>query len=198
VEPALAGPLHAALNDAEVALAPAAVSSGVAASAAGTLALIGALRAAADAALGPTGGLHPDDPMAVISAADPGDAVLRAQLGSAYLDGATAELWWAGKPFPRGATVGDRVGRNDKTKVVAKLQPPGAGAPPREPAVSEAERAAMMAWYFKKTEEAQALAEEDRDDRYLQQQQGGASWADPRALKTALNGTAAISWRPTA
>jgi hypothetical protein len=46
--------------------------------------------------------------------------------------------------------VGDRLGWNEKTKVVAKLQRSGAGPPAREPAVSEEERKAMMAHYFKR------------------------------------------------
>ena len=78
-------------------------------------------------------------------------------------------------------TVGDRVGKNEKTKLVAKLQPAvgwgfesagwprfadprvpcqliaihaqGQGPPAREPVVSEAERTAMLAYYFKRQEE---------------------------------------------
>lgn len=107
------------------------------------------------------------------------------------MDPATAELWWAGAPFPRGGVVSDRVGKNDKTKVVARLQRAGAGAPVREPVVSDAERTAMTAWYFKKQEEAKALAE-DGDEGYLQQR---AAWADPRALKAGLLGTTTVSWR---
>lgn len=36
--------------------------------------------------------------------------------------------------------VADRLGRNEKTKVIGKLQRPGAGAPAREAAVSEEEK----------------------------------------------------------
>ncbi|KDO28471.1 hypothetical protein SPRG_06710 [Saprolegnia parasitica CBS 223.65] len=85
------------------------------------------------------------------------------------MDPATAELWWAGKQFFRDDTVGDRVGKNEKTK--------------REPAVSEDERKAMMAHYFKKQEELKKLADEDEDD-YLH-----SSWANPSALKNQLRGT---------
>lgn len=78
--------------------------------------------------------------------------------------------------------MGDRVGKNEKTKLVVKLQPAvcgvlkshrthvtmslcpltypayhvnmqGQGPPPREPVVSEMERTAMMAYYFKRQEE---------------------------------------------
>lgn len=43
-------------------------------------------------------------------------------VGGQLLDPNTAELWVAGRAFQRGQTVGDRLGRNEKTKVVAKLQ----------------------------------------------------------------------------
>eukprot|EP01138_Halocafeteria_seosinensis_P004636 gb/GECG01004742.1/.p1 GENE.gb/GECG01004742.1/~~gb/GECG01004742.1/.p1 ORF type:complete len:259 (+),score=40.82 gb/GECG01004742.1/:1-777(+) len=69
------------------------------------------------------------------------------------LDPDTSTLWWAGKEFHRDQTVGDRVGKNEKTKIVARLQSKNAGAPAREPAISEEERKAMMSYWFKKQEE---------------------------------------------
>jgi len=113
------------------------------------------------------------------------DAAVDGQYGAAMLSPDEAHLWWAGKEFHREQTVGDRVGRNEKTKIVGKLsssgQPPG-----REPAVSEAERTAMMAHYFKKQEEMKALAEADDDDFH------GSSWANPRGLKESLRGVGSI------
>jgi hypothetical protein len=123
---------------------------------------------------------------------DRDDAVLREQMGNDYMDASSATLWWAGKEFVRDQSVGDRVGRNEKTKVVARLQARDGGAPAREPAVSEDERRAMMAWYFKKQEEAKSLTE-DNDDAYL-----NAAWANPKALKSDLLGTGGISWKPSA
>jgi hypothetical protein len=110
--------------------------------------------------------------------------------GADELDPATATLWWAGKEFVRDKAVADVVGRNEKTKIVARLQGRGAGPPAREPAVSEDERRAMMAHFFKKQEEEKALAEDD-DDAYEH-----SRWADPRALKGALLGTGDVAWRP--
>jgi hypothetical protein len=98
----------------------------------------------------------------------------------------SAELWWAGKQFFRDQRVRDLVGANEKTKVIVKLQRKGGGAPGREPAVSEAERQAMMAFYFKKQEELKQAAEDDAED-YM-----AAAWADPRALKNSLRGTQRI------
>lgn len=94
-----------------------------------------------------------------------------------------AELWWAGKQFFRDQYVRDLVGKNEKTKVIVKLQRKGGGMPSREPAVSEDERKAMMAFYFKKQEEMKKVADDDAED-YM-----ASSWADPKSLKNSLRGT---------
>ena len=52
--------------------------------------------------------------------------------------------------------------------------------------MSESERKAMMAHYFKRQEEMKALAEANDDD-YLT-----SSWADPKALKKSLTGTGGL------
>lgn len=102
------------------------------------------------------------------------------------VDPDTCTLWWAGKEFHRDQTVGDRVGKNEKTKIIAKLQKKGSGAPVREPAISEDERKAMMAHYFKKQEELKKLAEDDADD-YLE-----TPWADSGALRRDLLGVGSV------
>lgn len=102
--------------------------------------------------------------------------------GQQLLDENTAELWVASRMFDRKQTVGDRLGKNEKTKVVGKLQNPGAGPPGREPGVSEEEKKAMMAYYFKKQEEMKKLAESNEDD-YLH-----SSWADSKQLQRSLRG----------
>jgi len=95
------------------------------------------------------------------------------------------------KEFPRGKLISDRVGRNEKTKIVVKLTKKGGGAPAREPVVSEGERKAMMAHYFKKQEEMKKLAEDD-DDHFE-----GANWADPKAMKRGLMGAGSgVAFRP--
>lgn len=60
----------------------------------------------------------------------------------------------------------------------------------REPSVSEDERKAMMAHYFKKQEEMKRLAEADTED-YL-----NSSWANPQSMKDSMRGTGGISYRP--
>lgn len=103
-----------------------------------------------------------------------------------YLDPASCRLWWAGKEFMRDTSVGDRVGRNEKTKVICRLQGAKGGAPSREPAVSEDERKSMMAHYFKKQEEMKKLAENDDDEFH------NTTWASSSQLKSSLGGIGSI------
>lgn len=94
----------------------------------------------------------------------------------------TATLWFAGKQFLRDQHIKDRI-RHEKTKVTVKLQKKGASAPARQPAVSEAERKAMMAHYFKKQEELKKIQVNDDDD-YL-----NSAWASSSAMKHSLHGS---------
>ena len=103
-------------------------------------------------------------------------------VAGAIMDPDTATLWVASREFDRNDTVGDRLGKNEKTKVVAKLVKAGGGAPAREPAINEEERKAMMAHYFKKQEEQKSMAEA-QDDDYL-----ASSWADPKGMQKGLRG----------
>jgi len=105
------------------------------------------------------------------------------------LDGGAASLWCFNKELQKEKLLSDYVGKNDKTKVVAKLQKKGAGAPQREPIVSEDEQKAMIAFYHKKQQEAEKLALED-EDAYLHSQ-----WANPKALKSAFTGIGEVSWK---
>lgn len=85
--------------------------------------------------------------------------------------------------------VGDRVGNNEKTKVVVKLQKPGSGPPAREPGISEEERQKMMAFYFKRQEEAKK-AEESEEISYH-----NTSWADSNSLKRSFIGIRDIRFK---
>jgi len=106
------------------------------------------------------------------------------------LDAMQTNLWWAGKELQPGETLGKYLGRNEKTKIVAKLAPKSSGAPVREPRIDEATHKAMLSHYYKKQEEQKKLAE-DEDDSYLDQE-----WANPKSLKSALvGGGRPISWR---
>uniref|UniRef100_A0A7S1PAK6 Uncharacterized protein n=1 Tax=Vitrella brassicaformis TaxID=1169539 RepID=A0A7S1PAK6_9ALVE len=111
--------------------------------------------------------------------------------GKEVLCESSTGLWWAGKEMRRGKLVSDFLGRNEKTKVVARLQPANAGAPVREPRVDEETHKAMLSFYHKRQQEDKQL-EDDEDDSYL-----GSAWANPRGLKNALvGGGKDIKWKP--
>lgn len=79
-------------------------------------------------------------------------------------------------------SLGDHVGRNEKTKVVIKATKRGQQAPSRESPVDPETQKAMLAWYYKKQEEEKKLVA-DEDDGYA-----GSSWANPKSLKTHFAG----------
>ena len=79
------------------------------------------------------------------------------------------------------------VGKNEKTKIVAKLQKKGGGAPQREAPISPEEHKAMMAYYHKKQEEMKALATNSEDD-YT-----NSAWANSKALKNHFSGVGNVS-----
>lgn len=52
-------------------------------------------------------------------------------------DAAETSVWWASREMQPSKTLGDYVGKNEKTKVIVKLQKRGQGAPVREPPLDE-------------------------------------------------------------
>mmetsp|Transcript_15160 Transcript_15160/g.27418 ORF Transcript_15160/g.27418 Transcript_15160/m.27418 type:complete len:291 (-) Transcript_15160:1405-2277(-) len=114
---------------------------------------------------------------------DPVEKLKGTYLCGSFIDANDASLWACNKEFIRGKLVSDRLGScNEKTKITAKLTTKGTGAPAREPIVSEAERNAMSAFYFKRQEELKRLSEAEEDD-YL-----NSEWADPKGMKRDLQG----------
>lgn len=97
-------------------------------------------------------------------------------------DEKTATLWCMGKELMKGKKLMDYIGKNEKTKVIVKLSKAGTGAPVREPLIDKETHKEMLAFYYKKQEEAKKL-EEDNDDAYLE-----SKWADPKGLKGELHG----------
>ena len=104
------------------------------------------------------------------------------KLNLPLVDATHSSLWAFGKEFVRGQLVSDRLGTNEKTKVICKLTLKDAGPPPREAIVSEAERNAMASYYHKRQEELKRLADADDDD-YL-----NSDWANPKGMKNSLQG----------
>nr|XP_020454125.1 UPF0769 protein C21orf59 homolog [Monopterus albus] len=100
------------------------------------------------------------------------------------------QLWWAAKEMQRGKKLQDYIGKNEKTKIVVKIQKKGQGAPAREPLVTDEQQKQMMMHYYRRQEELKKLEEAD-DDSYLD-----SKWSDRQALKKQFQGLANIKWGP--
>uniref|UniRef100_A0A5K3EJ78 UPF0769 protein C21orf59 homolog n=1 Tax=Mesocestoides corti TaxID=53468 RepID=A0A5K3EJ78_MESCO len=101
-----------------------------------------------------------------------------------------ATIWFSGKELLVGKKLSDYVGNNDKTKIIAKIQKRGSGAPAREAVISEADQRALMAFYHRRQEEWKKLEQND-DDSYLD-----SAWSDPGQLKRQFHGLNDIKWGP--
>jgi len=99
-------------------------------------------------------------------------------------------LWWAGKELQRGKKLSDFVGKNEKTKITAKLQKKGVGAPSREPVFNEEEKKKLMANAYKRQEEIKKLNEESSES-YMD-----SDWADTTTLKRSLMGISEVKLGP--
>lgn len=112
------------------------------------------------------------------------------QASTEVLEEDNTSIWFSGKEMLRGKQLEDFIGKNEKTKIVAKIQKRGLGAPGREPVVTEDEQKKMMAYYYKKQEEFKKL-EAESEDAYLDSQ-----WADSNQLKRQFHGMNNIKWGP--
>ncbi|XP_076623694.1 cilia- and flagella-associated protein 298 isoform X3 [Colletes latitarsis] len=106
------------------------------------------------------------------------------------IDVQLAQLWFSGKEMLPGKRLKDYLGRNEKTKIIVKLQKRGAGRPAREPLMSEEERKRLMLDAYNRQELLKKL-EQDDDDEYL-----NSPWADGGSLKRQFQGLNNISWKP--
>ncbi|XP_059248247.1 cilia- and flagella-associated protein 298 isoform X2 [Mustela nigripes] len=112
------------------------------------------------------------------------------QAGLSVIEESEAQLWWAAKELRRTKTLSDYVGKNEKTKIIVKIQQRGQGAPAREPVISSEEQKQLMLYYHRRQEELKKLEEND-DDSCL-----NSPWADNTALKRHFHGVKDIKWRP--
>ncbi|CDS43316.1 EF HAND 1 calcium binding site [Echinococcus multilocularis] len=99
-----------------------------------------------------------------------------------------AALWFSGKEILPGKLLSDYIGKNEKTKIIVKIQKRGAGAPAREAVISEADQRALMAFYYRRQEELKKLEEND-DDSYL-----NSAWSEPGQLKRQFHGLVSTPW----
>ena len=75
-------------------------------------------------------------------------------------------MWFAGKELYPEKTIESYVGKNEKTKIIVKLNKKGFGAPVREPLIQQKEYTNMLSYYKKREKEMKKL-DEDNDDAYL-------------------------------
>jgi hypothetical protein len=109
------------------------------------------------------------------------------------LETSDTAMWWAGKDLQQDKMLHEYVGKNEKTKLVCRMQPKASGAPVRESRIDKDTHSAMLQHYHKKQEEEKKLRE-DEDDSYME-----SSWANPKSLKNALIGNGGnVNWRPGA
>lgn len=69
------------------------------------------------------------------------------------MDVQRASLWFCGKELKRGKKLEEFLGKNEKTKVIVKLQKCGQGPPGREPAISAEEQKTLMMLAHRRQEE---------------------------------------------
>ncbi|CRG99448.1 conserved protein, unknown function [Plasmodium relictum] len=100
-------------------------------------------------------------------------------------------LWWAGKELSEELYLKNIIGKNEKTKIIVKIQPKKLGPPVREMRIDSETYKAMLAYYHKKQKEEKEF-EEDDDDSYL-----NSEWANPLSLQKQLHGNLNnIKWKP--
>lgn len=68
-----------------------------------------------------------------------------------------ASLWWAGKEMEKGKAVGEYFGKNEKSKVIVKVQKWGSQQPLREPPVDAETYQKMVKYYYRKVEETKEM-----------------------------------------
>ncbi|XP_068456869.1 cilia- and flagella-associated protein 298 [Clinocottus analis] len=100
------------------------------------------------------------------------------------------QLWWAAKEMQRGKKLQDYIGKNEKTKLVVKIQKKGQGQPAREPLITDEQQKQMMMHNYRRQEELKKLEEAD-DDSYLD-----SEWTDRQALRKQFQGLTNIKWGP--
>ncbi|XP_062392393.1 cilia- and flagella-associated protein 298 [Sardina pilchardus] len=133
-------------------------------------------------------GLPPHDPIRM--ELEDNEDLAGTQAALQVIPAEEGQLWWAQKEMQRGKKLQDYIGKNEKTKIVVKLQKRGQGAPAREPMVTEEQQKQMMLHYHRRQEELKKLDEAD-DDTHLH-----SEWSDRQALKKQFQGLSNIKWGP--
>ncbi|KAK6641319.1 hypothetical protein RUM44_013028 [Polyplax serrata] len=96
-------------------------------------------------------GLPPHDP--IRQELENNEDLTGTQASLEVLEVPKTTIWFSGKEIIRGKQLKEYIGKNEKTKIILKLQKTGQGAPQREPVMSEEERKAMMLHAYRRQEE---------------------------------------------
>lgn len=105
------------------------------------------------------------------------------------IEPAKAQLWFAGKQMFPDRKLSEFIGKNEKCKIIVKLQKSGEGAPGREPVISEADRKLMTMHAYRRQEELKRL-ENDDDNTYL-----NSTWSNGGSLRNQMQGINDIKFR---
>ncbi|XP_077449065.1 cilia- and flagella-associated protein 298 [Stigmatopora argus] len=133
-------------------------------------------------------GLPPHDPIRM--ELEDREDLTGTQASLQVLEESECQLWWAAKEMQRDKKLQDYIGKNDKTKLVVKIQKKGQGAPAREPLVTNEQHKQMMMHFYRRQEELKKLEEVD-DDSYMD-----SDWSDRQVLKRQFQGLSNIKWGP--
>ena len=77
-----------------------------------------------------------------------------------------ATIWWAGKQLQPEKTIGDYVGKNDKTKAIVNVQKWGGQQPLRQPPIDAETYQKMVKYYYKKVDEAKEMEKKSVETHY--------------------------------
>ncbi|XP_054718588.1 cilia- and flagella-associated protein 298-like [Uloborus diversus] len=111
------------------------------------------------------------------------------QASKEILEVKNTDLWCCNKQLEANKILSDYIGKNEKSKLIVKLQKKGLGAPAREPALTEQQRKDLMLAEHRRREELKKL-EMDDDDSHLDSQ-----WADNDQLKKCFHGLSKIKFK---
>lgn len=63
-------------------------------------------------------------------------------------------MWWAGKELEKSKKISEYSGKNEKTKIIVKVQKAGGEQPLREPPIDAKAYQQMVKYYYKKVDES--------------------------------------------
>jgi hypothetical protein len=75
-------------------------------------------------------------------------------------------LWWAGKELSKAKAIREYAGKNDKTKMIVKVQKVGGEQPLREPHIDSNTYQQMVKYYYRKVDESKEFEKKSVETYY--------------------------------